>query len=524
MLLTDRSFDAVVIGGGHNGLVAAAYLGKAGRRVLLLEASDRLGGALATGEISPDYLVSTGAHLLDAMPRRIEKDLKLAKHGLRYATRHVQTIALDRDRRHIVLSTRRADLEVMRRHSTADAEAYVAYVARMKSYAALLTPLLSEAPPLAGMEALRARLRKLVWRAELLGPVTLEALLRHLPGSMGDLLEDTFETPLLKGALALDALLGANEGPFGAGTFLSAIYREGLRATSTGPHMVEGGLGAFIEALAASAAEFGVSIRTSTPVKRILIDDGVATGIETESGEIFETPLVLSSAHPRATMLGLVGARHLDAGLVKRLSHIADNGATAKLNLALDGLPTIQGLSPAEYGARLLVAPSLSALDEAFARFKHGDFSTDVAMEVTIPSVGDAPLAPPGQHVMSIIVQYAPYSVVGGWENNRDRLIDRVIETLSLYAPDLKQRIVAGELLLPPDIERKFGLPGGNWYHGDMALDQLFLFRPAPELARYRTPLKGLYLCGTGSHPGGGISGLPGQLAARAAIKDGRRA
>jgi phytoene dehydrogenase-like protein len=170
------------------------------------------------------------------------------------------------------------------------------------------------------------------------------------------------------------------------------------------------------------------------------------------------------------------------------------------------------------------VAPSLQSLDEAFSRFKRGDFSSDIPMEITIPSVGDAPLAPPGQHVMSIVVQYAPYEAAGGWEENRDRLIDRIVETLSIYAPDIKRRIVAGELMLPPDIERKFGLPGGNWYHGDMELDQLLMFRPAPELARYRTPLKGLYLCGTGSHPGGGISGLPGQLAARAAMRDRRRA
>ncbi|HEY4343742.1 MAG TPA: NAD(P)/FAD-dependent oxidoreductase [Parvibaculum sp.] len=524
MRIPDSSFDAIVIGGGHNGLVAAAYLGKAGRRVLLLEASPRLGGALATDEISPDYRISTGAHLLDAMPRQIEKDLKLAKHGLRYAARRVPTIALDRDKQHIVFSTRRSDLEILRRHSAADAEAYVVHLARMKAYAALLTPLITEALPSAGMEQLRATLRKLVWSAELMGSASLESFMRQLPGSIGDLLDDVFETPLLKGALALDTLLGSREGPYAAGTTLSAVYRGGLRDASTGPRMIEGGLGAFIDALAAAAASFGVIIRTSAAVKRILIEEGAAKGIETEQGEIFEAPLVLSSAHPRATMLGMVGPRHLDAGLTKRLFHIADSGSTAKLNLALDGLPTIQGLAPVDYGARLLVAPSLQSLDEAFARFKHDDFSSDLAMEITIPSVNDAPLAPPGQHVMSIVVQYVPYEAAGGWEENRDRLIDRIVETLSIYAPDIKQRIVAGELMLPPDIERKFGLPGGNWYHGDMELDQLLMFRPAPELARYRTPLKGLYLCGTGSHPGGGISGLPGQLAARAAMKDRGRA
>lgn len=524
MDIHDRSFDAIVIGGGHNGLVAAAYLGKAGKRVLLLEASHRLGGALATGEISPDYRVSTGAHLLDAMPRRIERDLKLAKHGLRYAARDVPTTVLDRDKHHIVLSARRADLEIMRRHSVADAAAYPAHVARMKSYASLLAPLVTQALPSVGMEQLRAVLRRIVWRAELMGSASLEAFLRQIPGSIGDLLDDTFETPLLKGALALDTLLGSREGPYAAGTVLTSIYRGGLRNASTGPHVIEGGLGAFVDALAAAAADFGVVIRTSSAAKRILIEDNEVKGVETEQGEIFEAPLILSSAHPRATMLGLVGAKYLDAGLTRHLLHIADSGVTAKLNLALDGLPTIQGLAPIEYGARLLIAPSLQSLDEAFSRFKHNDFSSDLPMEVTIPSVHDAPLAPQGQHVMSIVVQYVPYEAAGGWEAKRDRLIARIVETLVGYAPEIGERIVAGELVLPPDMERKFGLPGGNWHHGDMALDQLLMFRPAPGLARYRTPLKGLYLCGVGSHPGGGVSGLPGQLAARAAMQDRGRA
>jgi phytoene dehydrogenase-like protein len=520
----DHIYDAIVIGGGHNGLIAAAYLGKAGRRVLLLEASTRLGGALTTGEVSPDYRTSTGAHLLDALPRRIEKDLKLAKHGLRYAARTVPTIALDLGHNHITFSTRRADLDILRRHSVNDAAAYVDYVARMKSYVDLLGPVLQEALPSAAAEPMARRLRRLVWRAEGMGAQSLEDLMRHIPGSIGDMLDDTFETPLLKGALALDAVLGGGEGPYAAGTALSAITRQSLRGLSKGPHIIEGGLGGFTEALAAAAASFGVVIRAATEVRRILVSGGMVCGVETQSGEVFDAPLVLSSAHPRETLLDFVGANHLDAGLVKQLTEIVDTGATAKLNLSLDGLPTIQGLSPKEYGARLLVAPSLSSLDDAFSVFKHGDFSSELPMEVTIPSVTDAPLAPAGQHVMSIVVQYVPYGARGGWEAHRDRLVDRIIETLAIYAPDIRDRVVAGELMLPADIERKFGLVNGGWYHGDMRLDQLLTFRPTPTLARYATPLKGLYLCGAGSHPGGGISGLPGQYAAQLALSEGGRA
>lgn len=524
MIPSDHQFDAIVIGAGHNGLIAAAYLGKAGKRVLLLEAATRLGGALTTAEVSPDYRVSTAAHLLDALPRRVEKDLKLAKHGLRFAARQLQTIALDRDHNHIVLAPGRSNLDILRRHSAVDADAFVTYLARMKSYAAVLGPLLQDALPEIVPETLSRRLRRLVWRAERLGGEKLENLMRQLPGSIGDMLNDTFETPLIKGALALDALMGSGEGPYSSGTAFTAITRLSLRSMSKGPHSIEGGLGGFTDALAAAAASYGVVIRAATVVKRILISDGIVRGVETHTNEIFEAPSVLSSAHPRETMLDLVGAKYLDAGLVKQLTEITDTGATAKLNLSLDGLPTIQGLAPQEYGARILVAPSLAALDDAYTAFKHGNIASDIPMEVTMPSVVDAPLVPPGQHVMSIVMQYVPYEVNGGWEDGRDRLVDRAIETLSAYAPDLRQRIVAGELMLPPDIESKFGLVNGGWYHGDMRLDQLLSFRPAPALARYATPVKGLYLCGAGSHPGGGICGLPGQYAARLVLSEGGRA
>lgn len=519
----DHIFDAIVVGAGHNGLIAAAYLGKAGRRVLLLEASSRLGGALTTAEVSPDYRVSTAAHLLEALPRRIEKDLKLARHGLRYAARHVPTIALDRDLNHITLSTRRADIEVLRRHSAADAEAYVAYAARMKAYVALLGPVLHGQLPPDDASSLARRLRRLVWRGERMGPERLETLMRQLPGSIGSLLDDTFTTPLLKGALALNAVLGNAVGPYEAGTVLTAIGRQSLRSLSDGPHMVEGGLGGFTDALAAAAASFGVVIKAATSVKRILVDHGKVYGVTTHHDETYEAPIVLSSAHPRETVLNLVGARHFDADLVKQVSEIVDTGATAKLNLSLDGLPTIQGLAPHEYNARFLVAPSLSGLDEAFTAFKHHSFAPEIPMEVTIPSVADAPLVPPGQHVMSIVMQYVPYNAKGGWEQHRDGLVDRAIETFASFAPDLRGRVVAGELMLPADIERKFGLANGGWHHGDMRMDQMVAFRPTPALARYATPVEGLYLCGAGSHPGGGICGLPGEYAAHAALSRGGR-
>ena len=523
MSQSEHIFDAIVIGGGHNGLIAAAYLGKAGKRVLLLEASTRLGGALTTAEISPDYRVSTATHLLDTLPKQIEKDLKLAQHGLRYAMRKVPTIVLDRDHNHIKFSAQKEDADILRRHSEADVEAFAAYQDQLKSVAALLRPLLFGALPEDESNSMASRLRRLVWRAEFMGSRKLEKLMRQLPGSIGDHLNDRFESPLLKGALALDAVIGTANGPFEAGTAFAAMARHGLRSLSGGPHLIEGGLGGYTDALAEAALSFGVTIKAATAVREIKIADGRVSGVVTDSDETYEAPLVLSSAHPRKTIMKLAGARHFDAGLVKQADGISDTGATAKLNLSLEDLPTIQGLAPAEYSARFLVVPSLTCLDEAFTAFKHGDFASTLPLEVTFPSVADPRLAPHGRHVMSILMQYVPYDVPGGWEQHRDRLVDRVLETLRVHMPDIRNRIVSGELMLPPDIERKFGLTRGGWHQGDMRIDQMLTFRPAPGMSRYATPVKGLYLCGTGSHPGSGVSGLPGKLAAEAVLKEGRR-
>ncbi|MEN6541966.1 NAD(P)/FAD-dependent oxidoreductase [Parvibaculum sp.] len=525
MRLADRSFDAIVIGGGHNGLVAACYLAKAGKRVILFEASDHLGGAVTTGEITPDYMISTASHLIEALPRRIEKELKLSRNGLRFAARNLPTIALSRDKRHLVLSSRRRDIAALREWNAHDAAALVEFSARLKAYAAALRPLLLGVPPSftgPSSDAVTA-LRRLVWRMRRLGQPSFEDLLRVLPASIGDLVDATFETPLLRAAFAFEALRGTAEGPYSPGTAFNLIYRRALQLETRGTSLPRGGMGALVTALRHSAEGLGVAIRTGAAVRCIIVENNVAVGVETVAGEFLRAPAILSSVDPRATMLDLVGAANIDAGLAMRLAQTSRRGATAKLNLALDGLPTISGLAPAEYGARLLVVPSLGELDQAFASFKRGEVPAELGMEVTIPSVADTSLAPAGHHVMSVLIQHVPYEVAGGWTLQRDRLLDRVIETLARYAPDLRARIIAGEMLLAPDIEAKFGLAGGEWHCGEMRPDQLLMFRPTPELARYRTPLRGLYLCGAGSHPGG-ISGLAGQLAARTVLSEGGRA
>ncbi|MDZ4380505.1 MAG: NAD(P)/FAD-dependent oxidoreductase [Parvibaculum sp.] len=515
-------YDAIVIGGGHNGLVAAARLASSGARVLLAEAGPRVGGAATTSEITPGYSVSSVAHLLEGFPRRIERKLKLHKHGLRYAARDVATVALDRDGHHILLPRTRKEFAAFRDRLPKDADSYREYVARRRALAEFVAPLLGERPPaLNDPEALKRFLRRSVWRAALKGGRTMQSLLHMLPEAIGDRLDAEFEAPLLKAALAFDATLGGSEGPYAPGTSFRAVLREAMRMQGQGASLPVGGLGAVSDALAASVAAAGGDVRVDTRVVRILVEEGRAAGVELAGGVEVRAALVLSALAPRATMLELVGTRHLETGDIHELRHLVPRGAAAKVNLALDRLPQFTGLAPELHGSRLLIAPSLTGLDEAANAARGGELPFEPVMEILLPSVTDPLLAPEGQHVMSIIVHHVPNTMPGGWEPHREALVQRVVRMLGNYAPGIEDAMFAGEILTPPDIEEKYGLAGGDWHQGDLRLDRLFAFRPAPAYGRYETPLPGLWLCGAGSHPGGGVTGLPGWLAAGAVLAEG---
>jgi len=515
-------YDAIVIGGGHNGLAAAARLASGGARVLLAEAGSRVGGAAVTAEITPGYSASAVAHLLEGFPRRIERKLKLHRHGLRYAARNVATVALDRDGHHILLPRTRKEFSGFRDLLPKDAGAYREYVARRRALAEFVAPLLGERPPaLNDPEALKRFLRRSVWRAALKGGRTMQSLLRALSEAIGDRLDAEFESTLLKGALAFDATLGGSEGPYAPGTSFRAVLREAIRMQGQGVSLPVGGMGAFSDALAASIAAAGGDIRIDTRVVRVLVEGGRAVGVELSGGLEVRAALILSAVAPRTTMLDLVGARHVETDDLRELRHLVPRGAAAKINLALDRLPKFSGLAPELYGSRLLVAPSLAELDEGANAARGGELPLEPMMEVLLPSVTDPLLAPEGQHVMSVIVQSVPYAMAGGWDMHREVLVQRVVRTLGHYAPGIEDMMIAGEFLTPPDIEEKYGLAGGDWHQGDLRLDRLFAFRPAPAYGGYETPLPGLWLCGAGSHPGGGITGLPGWLAAGAILADG---
>jgi phytoene dehydrogenase-like protein len=513
-------YDSIVVGGGHNGLVCAAYLARGGRKVLVLEAAERLGGAAVTREFASGFSVSACAHLLHLMPSALFRELGLAAHGFRLAADNLPTVALAEDSHHLTLGP--AESALLAERSPRDATALAEWRALLKRFSRALHPLLAATPPRLGTEAWRDRaaLLGLGWRIRRLGRADMRELL-HIGGMcVHDLLEDRFSLPLLKGALALDAVLGTNYGPRSPGTVVSLLYRIAASQGADTLSLPHGGLGALAAALANAARAAGVTIRTGAPVERITVREDRVTGVVLSSGEEIAGANVISSADPKSTFLKLLGSEHLDAGFVRRVAQVRSRGLAAKLHLALDRLPKFPGLTETALRARLLVAPSSDYIERAYNHAKYNEFSHSPMLEVTIPTLADPSLAPPGKHVMSVIVQYAPYELAGGWHEQRQAFTDRILDTLAVYAPDLRTAISACELLTPPDIEREFRISGGHWHHAELALDQFLMVRPVPGAAQYHTPVPGLFLCGAGCHPGGGVMGLAGRNAARQVIRE----
>jgi phytoene dehydrogenase-like protein len=513
-------YDCIVIGAGHNGLVCAASLARAGRSVLVVEAGRQVGGAALTREFATGFQVSACAHLLYLMPAELVNELQLGSHGLKWAAQSMPTTALAAQGTPLAVGLPLAASPDVGAEDTA---AYGRYSAQMRRFAQALVPLLSKVPPRLGTRDWRdiTALLRLGWGIRKLGRGDMRELLRIGGMNVYDLLEEYFRSAALKGALGFDAVLGTNFGPRSPGTVLTLLYRMAAEAAG-GAALAQptGGLGALCDALAKAATAAGAAIRISAPVSQILVESDRAAGVLLESGERIAARTVLSSADPKNTFLKLLGARHLDTGFVRRVNHLRARGLAAKLHLALDRAPQFSGLQGSALGGRLLIAPSLEYLERAYNHSKYGEYSAAPAMEITVPTVNDASLAPAGKHVLSAIVQYAPYALKNGWVQERERFIDLCIDTVERYAPGLRGSIIAAELLTPPDIEREFRISGGHWHHGELAFDQFFLVRPVPGAAQHRTPLPGLYLCGAGCHPGGGVMGIPGRNAARQVLKE----
>ncbi len=504
----------VVVGGGHNGLVCAAYLARAGRQVTVLEAAGQVGGAAITREFAPGFRVSAGAHLLNLLDQDIRKELALDSHGLQMAKKGMNTVALAADGKHLTIAGDKVSGEGV---SAEDQVAMLEYHRFMTRFAGIIGGLHNQVPPRITTEVRgdMMSLAKLAWKIRKMGKADMREFLRITGINIYDILQENFDNPLLKGALSLTGVLGGFLGPRSNNSVFCALHRMSGR---DGVNLPQGGMGAVCDAIAEAARKHGATIRTSSPVKQILVAEGRVVGVELEGGEQLHADIVISNADPKTTFFKLLGARHLEAGFVRKIQNIRMCGNASKLHLALSGMPDFTGLDAKRSGERLVIAPDIEYVERAFNHAKYGEYSTRPVAEITIPSVHDDSLAPAGQHVLSAVVQYTPYELKAGWDNAREAFTEQVIDLIAQYAPGIRSQVMHAELLTPPDMEREFRIHGGHWHHGELALDQFLMLRPVPGAAKYQAPIDGLFLCGAGSHPGGGVMGSAGRNAANVVL------
>ncbi|MBI2296559.1 MAG: NAD(P)/FAD-dependent oxidoreductase, partial [Betaproteobacteria bacterium] len=510
-----------------NGLVCAAYLARAGRRVIVLERRERVGGAAVSEEIFPGFRFSVFSYVVSLLRPEIIRDLELPRHGLHILPLESTLTPLANGDYLAQWSDPDQNRRSIARHSPRDAEAIDEFGRLMHEMARAVKPILGMVPPdpaslhprdLAGLQRLGSHLRSLA-------AGRFHALCKLLTMSAADYLDEWFETEALKATKSASGIIGTLLGPRSPGTAYVLLhhYMGEIDGVFRAWGFAKGGNGSVSEAIASAARSFGAEIRTGAPVARVVIQNGRAAGVALESGEEIKAKLVVSGADPRRTFLDLVGEKHLPAGFVEAVRRFKFRGSSGKVNLALGELPNftcLPGSGPHLRGA-ISVSPSVDYLERAYDDAKYGEFSRRPYLDVVIPSLIDPAMAPPGKHVMSIFVQYAPYHVNGGWtEARREAFGDAVIETLAEYAPNLRSAILHRQVITPADIERIVGLTEGNIFQGELTLQQMFSLRPAPAWAQYNTPIRGLYLCGAGTHPGGGVMGASGRLAAMTILRE----
>ena len=515
--MTDKT---IIIGAGHNGLVCAAYLARAGRNVVVLEAAAEVGGAAITREFAPQFRVSACAHLLYLLDPGISRDLDLEAQGLKYAAADLDTISLAVDGDHLTLSRSGLSGAGISADDQASMKKYRRLMGRFEKVIAGLHQ--RAVPRLASGEfSDLVGLAKLAWSIRRMGRNDMQEFLRLAAINIYDVMEEYFEHPMLKGALALDAVLGTHLGTRSNNSVFTALHRNSgsVGGKSGSVALPKGGMGAVTRALAGAAEKSGAQILTSAAVKRIRMDGDRVAGVELENGEQIDGVQVISNADPKTTFLKLLGAANMEAGFTRKISNFRSRGNAAKLHLALKGLPDFRGLDTSQLGQRLVVAPDMNYIEQAFNHAKYGEYSDNPALEIVLPSMQDDSLAPADHHVLSAVVQYAPYELKQGWESARGIFEDRIIRVLEQYAPGIRSQIIGSELLTPLDIEREFRITGGHWHHGELALDQALMLRPVPGAAQYITPVRGLYLCGAGAHPGGGVMGNAGRNAAKTVLE-----
>jgi phytoene dehydrogenase-like protein len=515
-------YNAIVIGGGHNGLTAAAYLARAGRKVLVLERRHVLGGAAVTEEVFPGFKFSVASYVVSLLRPEIIRDLDLPRHGL-------EILPLDGTftpmrngdylwRVHDHAQTQRE----IRRHSKLDAEAYDEYGKAMVEMARFVKPILNMTPP-DPMSLNPRELMKLLFlgnRFRGLANSDRYNQLQLMTMSAVDFLDQWFETDVLKATMAASGIIGTFLGVRSPGTAYVLLhhYMGEIDGAFRSWGFARGGTGAISNAIASAAREAGVEIRTEAAVERISVRGGQATGVVTTNGDELEADLVLSSVDPHLTFLRFLDATELPEDFVAEVRRYKFRGSSGKVNLALDALPEftcLPGPGPHLRGA-VSISPGVDYMERAYDQAKYGEFSSRPYIDMVIPTLTDPSIAPPGKHILSCFVQYAPYKLASGtWDQQREAFGDTVIDTIAEYAPNLRDIILHRQVLTPLDIERQFGLTEGNIFQGELTLEQLFFARPVPGWAQYETPIRNLWMCGSATHPGGGIMGAPARNCVR---------
>lgn len=539
---SSRSFDAVIIGGGHNGLVAAAYLARSGKRVCVLERRGVLGGCSTTEELWPGFKISTASYVISLFRPEIIRELRLKQYGLTILPRNPSSFTPLLDGRSLLMGPdERATCREIAKFSERDAEAYPEYSRLLERVAAALEPLFSKTAPdplplpsdwrnIGLGKKLRdgSKLLEIYQAMSSLGNNLPDAL-ELLTGAARPILERWFEAEVLRATLATDGIIGAFASPSYPGTAYVLLHHVmGEAGGSRGVWgYVQGGMGGLADALEKACLDLHVEIRREASVKRILVNQGRACGVVLEDDSLLEAPIVASSVDAHLTFERFLVPDELPCEFRKAVAKIDYASASAKINLALSELPNFTcqpgiTVQPHHRGT-IHICPTLDSIERAFDDAKYGQPSKEPVLEITLPSSVDKTLAPEGQHVMNIFVQYAPYNLADGkrWDDVKEDFADRCIQLLARYAPNVPGAILHRQILSPLDLERTFGLTGGNIMQGAMPLNQLFSMRPVPGWSDHRTPIKGLYLCGAASHPGGGVLGACGRNAAEEILRDG---
>ena len=516
------SYDAIIIGGGTNGLACAAKLQSAGRRILVLEAGVAPGGTAIGADFAPGFARPALAHIAHQIDPRVMAGMALVKHGLTFISANLSSTALSATGDHLVLSDAaggRIDGSV----SPDDSASWATLRTQLLAFARVLAPFKAITPPRlakgSGNDYLR--LAKLGLGVRALGKADFRELLRMMLINVADVLNDELGDDRLKGLVGFDATLGSWLGPQSPNSLILLLNRlagdcDGRMAALGLP---AGGMQAVAAAMSTSVVAMGATVRTDTRVNRLIIENDRACGVELDGGEAIRAPLIVSAINPKTTFLTLVGPQHLDTGFVNRVRAAKSRGAAAKLHLALTAAPDFRG---AALTSRLVIAPSLRVVETAYNAVKYNQVPDHPVMEIVIPSAFEAGHAPPGQHLLSAIVQFAPHAPGQGHDAARAAMLANTLAVLETYAPGIGALISHAELLMPYDIEARYGLIGGNWHHGELSVEQMLFLRPFPGIAQYQTPIAGLWLAGAGCHPGGGISGAAGWNAAERIIKVGR--